>query len=45
MTHDDINAIFKTKQDSVPSFSVFHINARRLLNKLVDVKSLIGNMP
>ena len=45
MAHDDINAIFKSKQDVVPSFSVLHINARSLLNKLADMKSLLVNMP
>ena len=45
MAHGDINAIFKSKQDVVPSFSVLHINARSLLNKLDDIKSLLENMP
>ena len=44
MAHDDINATFKSKQDVVPSFSVLHVNARSLLNKL-DIKSLLENMP
>jgi hypothetical protein len=41
MAHDDINATFKSKQHVVPSFSVLHINARSLLNKLDDIKSLL----
>ena len=45
MAHDDINATFKSKQDVVPSFSVLHINARSLLNKLDDIKSLLENIP
>ena len=45
MAHDDINATFKSKQDVVPSFSVLHINAHSLLNKLDDIKSLLENMP
>ena len=45
MAHDDINAIFKSKQDVVSSFSVLHLNARSLLNKLADMKSLLVNMP
>ena len=45
MAHDDINAIFKSKQDVVPSFSVLHINAHSLLNKLDDMKLLLLNMP
>ena len=44
MAHDDVNAIFKSKQDVVPSFSVLQINARSLLNKLDDIKSLLVNM-
>ena len=45
MAHDDINATFKLKQDVVPSFSVLHINAHSLLNKLDDIKSLLENIP
>ena len=29
----------------MPSFSVLHINARSLLNKLDDIKSILENMP
>jgi hypothetical protein len=45
MAHDDINATFKSKQDVLLSFSVLHINARSLLNKFDDIKSLLENMP